>query len=509
MKHTYRVRFAGDSKYQQALDFHRTDTGHTSSFSTSSFSSSPSSSTRPSTAKTKTCAASQSDNQKPRRTKSKFSCMECRRRRVKCDETFPVCLRCQRRGSVCLASSRPVQWHTEMPWLSDTIVLDSWPNDASLNKRLLQYWVEQTSQLLSLDRNNNPLALPLLQHLTASPSLLHAIQSVSAGHENFFSNASLDTCLEERGRALRLVRQELCDLASLSISSIFTVFLLGISSSWIESDDLDSWGKQHLDGARAIIKLILASKAMREDPLARFLLGWYLYWDMTCSFLDDPQEEPSISAQDVVGALQVDCNFFHPIIGFSSELYAHVAEVGRYCRRALEYDVKNHDFEELANQKLLSWSPSHHDKHLNDLSLAYRNHGLMMLYRAGHGPMELTRRVVDEGDGTEETVVGTEAVIRSYAIETIRTMMEIPMSELCANFQSLPLLGAAAELMAEDAVLRENVIAQFKALYSNSRVLVHLRSIELLQELWSLRDCGVGMSWMELSLVKGWKLCFS
>ncbi|CAG8896557.1 unnamed protein product [Penicillium nalgiovense] len=40
-----------------------------------------------------------------RRAKSKLGCRQCKTKRVKCDETFPVCLRCRRQGLIC--SSTP------------------------------------------------------------------------------------------------------------------------------------------------------------------------------------------------------------------------------------------------------------------------------------------------------------------------------------------------------------------------------------------------------------------
>ncbi|CAI6046252.1 unnamed protein product [Clonostachys chloroleuca] len=486
----YRVRFAKGSKYQAELD---------SQCSTSMCHNSPASTSPP---ESNCPISSKSITPKPHHTKSRFGCKQCRLRRVKCDETFPVCLRCQRRGSVCLASYKPAKWHTEMPWLSDMIVLDSWPRDSALDKRLVQHWVEQTSQLWSIDRNNNPLSLPVLQHLTTSPSLLHAIQSVSAGHENYFNNSGLQTCLEERGRALKLVREELRDATSIPVSSMLTIFLLGTSSPWIQSD---SWGKEHLDGARALIKVMLSRKGIREESLTQFLLGWYLYWDMTCSFLDDPENNSHLSTSDILQSVQLDGDLFHPIIGFSSTLYAQVADVGRYCRRILEQQPQDPEFEETMEEQLVQWCPRDDDKCLHDLSLAYRNHGLLMLYQTCHRLPDPMRLIIDpcDDDGSEGLIVGTENVVRSYALEIIRMVLEIPLNEPCANFQSMPLLSAAAELTSEDSALREDVIVQFKALYSTDRVLVHLQSIDLLQELWNLRDCGVVMSWMELSLANG------
>ncbi|KAH6873409.1 fungal-specific transcription factor domain-containing protein [Thelonectria olida] len=484
MKISYRVRFVGGSKYQKSLDTEASAAGIPIPHP----------------------PAGDADKAKPRRTKSRSGCKECRTRRVKCDETYPVCLRCQRRGSICRSATRPVQWHTEMPWLSHSVVLDSWTGHATPNKRLVQFWIEQTSHMMALDRNNNPLSLPLLQYLAACPSLLHAVQSVSAGHETFFSSESLRTCLEERGLALKLLREEVQDPGQMSISSMLTVFVLGVSSPWIELRP-NAYGKEHLDGARALIKHMLSHKRMREDSLAKFLLGWYLYWDMSSSFLDTTEGASRSEADDIVAVLHSD-DCFHPMIGFSSELYALVATVGRHCRWVLENETTLPGLEQDLRDRLLAWQPGHHDKHLVNLSLAYRNHGILMLYRTCETPVASACKTSSEETQPGDTAE-TECAVRSLVLESICMMLKTPLSEPCANFQSLPLLSAGAELMSTDEELRNNVKARFKGLYSSSRVMVNMWAIELLEELWDLHDCGVNVSWIDLCTTKGWNLCFS
>ncbi|KAH7205699.1 fungal-specific transcription factor domain-containing protein [Fusarium oxysporum] len=497
-KRPFKVRFANGSKYQKAIEAHE----HEPSACQISF---PSHSTS-------RCK----ESSKPQRTKSRLGCLECRIRRVKCDETFPVCLRCQRRGSVCMASNRPARWRIEMPWLSNMALLNSWPADNPPNKRLVQYWIEQVSQGLCIDKNHNPLALPLLPYMVASPSLLHAIQSISAGHEVFFNDRALTLCLQERGHSMRLVREELQvqDSETISITSILTVFLLGVSSSWIESRP-ESWGKEHLDGARALIKVILAGprnmagSRNEADPLIQLLYGWFLYWDMTCSILDDPDNV----LNQGIPTLGQDPDCFHPMIGFSSELYSKVADVGRHCRRLYDRGHADPDFDDgEAERQLLAWLPTRGDKYIRDLSCAYRNHGLLMLYEARHlVESSDTFSSFDKRDGHDQNdnEPGSASNIRSLALQTIESMLETPLTEPCVNYQSLPLLSAAAELTSADTDLRNKVISRYKALYSLARFPIYMRSVQLLEELWPLRDCGLGVSWLDLSLTKGWKLCYS
>ncbi|KAF4335851.1 C6 zinc finger domain protein [Fusarium beomiforme] len=495
-RRSYKVRFASSSKYQKVIEAQEPSPAARSfSSSTMSF----------------PC-----NDLKTKHTKSRYGCLECRVRRVKCDETFPVCLRCQRRGSVCKASNRPAQWQIEMPWLSNMTVFDSWLGDSLPNKRLLQHWVEQASQMLCIDRNNNPLALPLLPYLASSPSLLHAIQSISAGHEVFFAGKGLTVCLQERGHAIRFLREDLKNSGIISPLSVLTVFLLGVSSSWTEPQP-GSWGKEHLDGARALMKFILVDKKARQDSVTQLLSGWYIWWDMTCAFLDDTGDSSDQYILQNILSLDQDHRSFHPIVGFSFELYAIVADIGRYCKRVYEHGLVDLTFDDKeAEQRLLAWSSNHGEKHIQNLSNAYRNHGLLMLYQSRYqkhlqpehlGPLapSIAHGEPDSDDRQKESLCN----ILSLALEAIENLLEIPLTEPCANFQSLPLLSAAAELTSHEDDWRRKVISQFNMLYTINRVPVQIWSIQLLQEIWSLKDSGVSVSWLELSLAKGWKLCFS
>lgn len=45
-----------------------------------------------------------------KRTKTFTGCWTCRERKVKCDETEPVCLQCRRKGVSCKGYSARLQW---------------------------------------------------------------------------------------------------------------------------------------------------------------------------------------------------------------------------------------------------------------------------------------------------------------------------------------------------------------------------------------------------------------
>ncbi|KAF5601521.1 C6 zinc finger domain protein [Fusarium subglutinans] len=260
---------------------------------------------------------------KAQRTNSHHGCLECRVKRVKCDEAFPVCRRCQRRGSVCMASTRPAQWQIEMPWLSNMTVFDSWPGDGLPNK----------------------------------------------------------------------------------------------------------------------------------SPTPSAILG-------------------------------------HGLV-----------------------DSK---FDDKIEQRLLVWSSNRGGKHIQNLSNAYRNHGLLMLYQTRRQTHLQSEKLMPLSPPTAQSEHESNQKQREWlpnilflALEAIENLLEIPLTKPCANFQSLPLLSAAAELTSNENDWRSKSISQFRMLYSINRVPVQVWSIQLLQEIWALKDSGGSVSWLELSLAKGWKLRFS
>lgn len=52
-----------------------------------------------------------------------------------------------------------------------------------------------------------------------------------------------------------------------------------------------------------MIKLMLASDGLK-DELSQFVLGAFIYWDMACSFLLDPQEQQPLNTPQIFNAIQ-------------------------------------------------------------------------------------------------------------------------------------------------------------------------------------------------------------
>ncbi|KAF6825895.1 C6 zinc finger domain-containing protein [Colletotrichum plurivorum] len=77
---------------------------------------------------------------------------------------------------------------------------------------------------MALRADDNPLSYPLLEHLVSTPSLLHAVQSISAGQERFFDQASLP-CLKQRGLTLQALRREMRNVSQITPATLVAIFL--------------------------------------------------------------------------------------------------------------------------------------------------------------------------------------------------------------------------------------------------------------------------------------------
>ncbi|KAB8250287.1 fungal-specific transcription factor domain-containing protein [Aspergillus flavus] len=320
-------------------------------------------------------------------------------RRVKCDETFPVCLCCVRRGLICSSTPRLSQWQIETRWYSS-------PVDTIVNRRLLQYWLERVCRILVIDPEDNPVSFPVLEHIQESPALVHIIQSVSARHEQYFSAEVARIAPEERGKALASFRNEIGTGKTRPLLSMLTALLLALSHG--ADRDMTDLGKWHLIAARTLINKMLedTSHPWNLNPLFRLCLAIYLYWDMGCSYLVHPDEQQELDTPGLSLAVQQVGHWHHPMYGSCTDLIFILGNLGR-------------------------------------------KHGLILLYRICGWNDTFTNPCLEE--------TGLELLIHRYALETVNHLLQILASSNYLNFQSLPILTAGSELRREDNKLRADV----------------------------------------------------
>lgn len=483
--------------------------------------------------------------------RSRWGCTECKRRRVKCDETFPVCVRCQKRGAVCQSAPRLRQWQIEAPWInsrkgSSTTALRA-RGGVSDDTALLQYWLERASQIMVIDPDDNPLSFPILEYIERCPSLKHALQSTSAAHKNYFDPEKLSTCLEERNWAIRLIIGELTCPGDNIFPVFLSVLLLGLSAAWTDGPT-SKCGQEHLRGARALVDMLLSSSSAQENrpPYFGFMIGAYLYWEMATAFLVPTNRQIPINTHEIVSAVLEIGDQYHPIAGYSTEIFYYIGNLGRYCRSVIETGIRDDILEALLEEQMTKWEPNCDVPELKALSDAYRHHGLINLaaicYRRDvkETALETTSPSLSDmlpfledispllddislvqEDATsldfdppqnlevgEDNVVGgdLETTIRNRALIIVRSLTAIPSSHASTNLQAIPLLTAGSELLAEDTHERESVQRRFKDLYSHNHLRGNLDALQLLDEVWALRDAGQMVNWLEVMLNKGWNM---
>lgn len=427
------------------------------------------------------------------RSKSRLGCRQCKAKRVKCDETFPTCQRCLRQGLICSSAPRLTQWQLETPWFSSRM------DSSIINRRLLQYWLEKVSQMLVIDPEDNPYSFPALEYISESAALLHVIQSISACHEQYFSPYAPTIALEERGKALLSLRKELGQPQTTPLTSLLTMMLLALSYG--ADCEMDDFGKQHLLAARFLTNQMLQNTSLlsENDYLSRLCFGMYLYSDMACAFLIDPNEQQELDTLYFTITVHRMGLWHHPMYGSCTELLFILANVGRYCRQILD-DLQRRDPAREARLELwlYKWDPYSANPSLELLYEALRMHGLIFLYRSTGWNHHFTNPDLKE--------FSLESLIHHYATKAIHYLLEIPMTSNYLNFQTLPLLSAGSELTRADNDLRDLARQRLRAVYSLNRLPANLHALQLLEELWIARDNGNQLFWLHHMLQKQWRL---
>ncbi|KAL2858982.1 hypothetical protein BJX68DRAFT_252720 [Aspergillus pseudodeflectus] len=428
--------------------------------------------------------------------RSRSGCRECRQRRVKCDETFPVCKRCQRRGSVCQPVPPTSQWLLETPWLGDhcrTSVGPLLDIDGSVNPHLMRYWLERMSRIMTLDPDNNCMSFPILRYFSVSPSLIYVIQC----------QQKMATSLEQRGKALSSLRAELETQTVPLAYSLLTLLMLGMSSSWITASPSD-YGREHLIAARAVADLVLEQAASQDEELTHLTMGFHVYWDMACSFCLDPLDQPTGQRASLAKYVKAMRHKFHNITAHSMDLYFMLGQLGRYCRLLVEGGGRDLVYEALTEQNLLDYESAESERPAKLLTEAFRKHGLLLLYRFSGRTRDSNTLPVDAGPVAQ---IEAELTIRGLALDILDLLQKTETDSPYLNLHTIPVLNAGAELTSLDTEERKLVRERLTAIYSTNRLVPTLWVIDLLEELWSTNDAGVTkITWLELMIRKNWRL---
>lgn len=398
-----------------------------------------------------------------------------------------MCTQCSAKGLVCMPRGRPPQWEIQTSWLWSRSLLAT----PALNRRLLQYWLENASHMMSLDPDNNPMSFPILGQLFESEPLLHALQSVSAAYELFYDPDSIQESLVERSKALQTIGHELQTQTTLRPQTFLTVYMLGVSSPWIDHSP-NAFGQEHLLAARSILDDLLQQSDFLDHPYRPFIIASFIWWDMSCSLLVSPADQKPLDTPPIYAAVKSLQGKFCAILSHAIELVFELSCLGRYCRRVCDSSERDLAVEDAFESRLLAWEHSCNAEPVRTLNETLRLHGLVMLYRLCNRRCSL--------------VEDTEAYIRECSLSILQNISRISSDSPVFKFVHIPLLNAAAELTVEDASLRKQVMDWSAVLYSTNRSPINSWTIQLLQNHWELKDAGDPNSWLHLMLRRNWRL---
>lgn len=340
----------------------------------------------------------------------------------------------------------------------------------------------------------------MMEHLARSPALCCAVQSISAGHKGFFDKDSRIESLVKRSMALNLCREELGTKSIPLTTAFFTVMLLGISTPWL--GPMDDYGQEHLMGARAILDEILAQDTSAHDPILEHILTYYTWWDMACSFSVSLQELPPLKTPDFFSAISDEQGPLKPRFGGRAvEMYYLLALLLRYCMAVLRDGPRDYLYEDWLELELLDWHPSGLNDDEELLAEVFQKHGLIIFYRV----CRIRSPEIEEYTELDEP---RTAQIHRYAVEIVSKILPKQFGRPFLNTLTVPLLTAGAELTIWDSDLRSQVQQAFQSACAECRNNTLFRAKSLLEEVWSVRDSGVEVGYLELIVQKGWNFTF-
>ena len=145
--------------------------------------------------------------------RSRHGCLECRKRRKKCDEGLPVCSACGERGAECIY---PRKGHTSTalialkPATQPGIKLLSSLSESDTSE-LIHHFDQTVSNLISFSRNGatNPFFTNVLPLIPDSKLVRSAIETVASAHLAVLGSGSQFDAQHLQSRTLGLLAHEI------------------------------------------------------------------------------------------------------------------------------------------------------------------------------------------------------------------------------------------------------------------------------------------------------------
>ncbi|KAF2152874.1 hypothetical protein K461DRAFT_130563 [Myriangium duriaei CBS 260.36] len=176
--------------------------------------------------------------------KSRAGCRTCKSRRVKCDETQPICDRCRRSCRVCIQES-PIQESNSFSQQSERTAISRAVDNMAINiddgtRAGLEYFVYRSLPICNMT-GPNAIWTYLTEAVKKEPSLLHLLAAIGHQHMTLEHDDPLED--DSRGalrmRAISVLREAIAmqdndNIGNAAFGCLLLVVLETLRGSWDE-----------------------------------------------------------------------------------------------------------------------------------------------------------------------------------------------------------------------------------------------------------------------------------
>ncbi|KAJ0110300.1 hypothetical protein J7T55_000733 [Diaporthe amygdali] len=485
----------------------------------------------------------QSLRRKPRSTgytRQRQGCLTCRRRKKKCDRSYPFCGHCSRLNLVCERESpRPLHPDSGVekaahrapgsgpdtgtllfPYLKTQDTLDNAlgrSDSASSRRAMLRYYTTSFAAMLSTNHENNCFLSVLLPMAFESSTLMYTLTAWASTHLSQIEPRFRDIALQHRGTALRCLKADL-DEMSISHEMWLAVTMASCSMESI-SDGTQNWYEHLVGGAIALGVPIGSNTPPSKDHSefstteGKWLLRNFAYHDILMSVSMDCRPL-------LLGDYWLDQNEqkADPYFGLAARILRLIGQIS--CLNAdftdatmansavseeISHKSTNAQFSETAKAieaELIQWiyPDEYRGSTLAQLAETYRDAAFLHLYRT------LRRHL----RGFEPVLNGK---IRKNVESICARVRDMPTGCLpeCTLLFPLFMAGGEAEELSQIATIREKMRSiNERRRFRNVEV-----CLQVLDELWRLRISGTGsmegarLDWLDVVRSRGYKLALT
>lgn len=144
--------------------------------------------------------------------RSRLGCLECRKRRKKCDEGHPICAACLERGAECIY---PRRGHTSTALMPIKPATKTGPQllaglSQTVTSELIHYFDQTVANLISFKSGTtNPFFSNVLPLVPESRLVRSAVESVASAHLAVLGTGSQFDAQQLQSRTLSLLAHEI------------------------------------------------------------------------------------------------------------------------------------------------------------------------------------------------------------------------------------------------------------------------------------------------------------